>query len=611
MKRSFKFWKRSGVSLATLALAFSVLPTANADYEAAVLSDGPLGYWRFNEPAGDVATDQGSLGLNGEYFGGARVPAESFELLDGRQVNLGAGNLGFQVGEDFDEYMTVGEPIMSDLPEFTMSAWVNPGPRDGGRIGLFGQNDALEFGFINPNQIQMWTPSGQVTNYGIDPVDQVPEDTWFHIATVGTGNSIDLYINGQPVVKAEGPPLYGRSNFPFNIGGGGVFDGSGNQFTGSLDEVAVFAEAISDAQLAAHVAAAKDPNGDYAATVLSDGPLGYWGFNGNGDVAVNEGFGGEALNGTYVGGDNSVAGANESLPGVKGETGFAGEAPDDGYVTIDSSILSGLGEFTLSGFMKAGDIFDNRVGLFGQNDAIEFGLIDPNTVQIWTPGGGNTNFPVVDEIPFEEWVHIAAIGDGEELRIYIDGNEVAVGGGLVNEGAALVDNYGASEFPFNVGGGGVYDASGNQFVGIIDEVAVWDEALTENQIAAHFAAALESLDPTARLDDGSLTDPVERANYVHDVLGTWIGDSNLDGEFNSSDFVAVFTAGLFETGLAATWADGDWNGDGIFGSGDFVAAFTDGGFESGPRPPAAVPEPAGIVLLLVGAFAVARRRVTA
>ena len=93
-------------------------------------------------------------------------------------------------------------------------------------------------------------------------------------------------------------------------------------------------------------------------------------------------------------------------------------------------------------------------------------------------------------------------------------------------------------------------------------------------------------------------------------IPTFVGDSNLDGEFNSSDFVAVFTAGKFEAGTAASWEEGDWNGDGQFTSGDFVAAFTDGGFETGPVPQAsAVPEPSSIVLVLAGFLGlVARRR---
>ena len=121
------------------------------------------------------------------------------------------------------------------------------------------------------------------------------------------------------------------------------------------------------------------------------------------------------------------------------------------------------------------------------------------------------------------------------------------------------------------------------------------------------------VDPTIRLDDGSLTNAAERADYVHDVLGTWIGDSNLDGEFNSTDFVVVFSAGEYEDDVDgnSTWADGDWNGDGDFNSSDFVAAFSDGGYEKGPRAVAAVPEPLCGVMLLTAMVCLSplRRRI--
>ncbi len=107
-------------------------------------------------------------------------------------------------------------------------------------------------------------------------------------------------------------------------------------------------------------------------------------------------------------------------------------------------------------------------------------------------------------------------------------------------------------------------------------------------------------DPLAPLNDGSLTGDA-RVAYVHDELGTWMGDSNVDGEFNSGDLVVVFGAGKYETGEAATWETGDWDGDMLFDSGDLVAAFADGGYEAGIRPaPAAVPEPTGILLLGCG-----------
>lgn len=156
-----------GSVLAALAVV-SMPHHVRADYESAVLADEPIGYWRFNEPDGDTATNIGTEGASyeGEYFGGARVPQGPFTLVDGRTVSgLGADNLAYQVGDDIDEYMSVSESILNNLGEFTMTGWVNPGVRDATRIGLFGQNDVVEFGFISENQIQLWTPAGQVLNY--------------------------------------------------------------------------------------------------------------------------------------------------------------------------------------------------------------------------------------------------------------------------------------------------------------------------------------------------------------------------------------------------------------------------------------------------------------
>lgn len=98
--------------------------------------------------------------------------------------------------------------------------------------------------------------------------------------------------------------------------------------------------------------------------------------------------------------------------------------------------------------------------------------------------------------------------------------------------------------------------------------------------------------------------------WVKDLAKTWIGDANLDGVFDSNDFIQVFSVGKYELPELAVWSEGDWNGDGLFSSGDFVAAFSDGGYELGPRPAAvsAVPEPAGWLLLLMALTGLAARR---
>lgn len=114
------------------------------------------------------------------------------------------------------------------------------------------------------------------------------------------------------------------------------------------------------------------------------------------------------------------------------------------------------------------------------------------------------------------------------------------------------------------------------------------------------------------LNGDNVVDGSDRDVWVNGLKKTYYGDANLDGVFNSSDFIAVFQAGQYEDAAAGNsgWATGDWNGDKEFNSSDFVTAFQAGGYEAGPRPAvASVPEPALSCLGLLGLIALRARRI--
>ncbi len=126
-------------------------------------------------------------------------------------------------------------------------------------------------------------------------------------------------------------------------------------------------------------------------------------------------------------------------------------------------------------------------------------------------------------------------------------------------------------------------------------------------------AATRSLEVDLRfdLDNNGAVDLHDRTIWIEQIRNTFFGDSNLDGEFNSADFVTVFQAGEYEDDvpLNSTWETGDWNGDGDFSSRDFVTAFQSNGYENGVRPVASVPEAKGSLLMMLGiGFAVKLRR---
>jgi hypothetical protein len=95
--------------------------------------------------------------------------------------------------------------------------------------------------------------------------------------------------------------------------------------------------------------------------------------------------------------------------------------------------------------------------------------------------------------------------------------------------------------------------------------------------------SMSPYDAARDLDRDSDTDLVDLELLVNLVLRTYLGDANLDGFFNSSDFVQVFQIGEYEDlfNRNSTWRRGDWNADADATSADLVIAFQDGGYRGG------------------------------
>jgi len=177
---------------------------------------------------------------------------------------------------------------------------------------------------------------------------------------------------------------------------------------------------------------------------------------------------------------NDVVGGNNGTTSgiVSYTTGKVGQAilldGLDDYVGTTVSLLNDMAAFTLAGWVSARNPTDSRIGLFGQNDAIEFGF-DGGNVAVWTASGNqrvDATWPFVDVM----WHHVAAVGDGTSLNVYIDGELAASGGSTTN-------NYGTSTYFFNIGGGGVWDDTGNWLSGKIDEVYLYNRALSDGEVA--------------------------------------------------------------------------------------------------------------------------------
>lgn len=185
-------------------------------------------------------------------------------------------------------------------------------------------------------------------------------------------------------------------------------------------------------------------------------------------------FSGSVTNATCP---SSADGAIDLDEGIEAGVGF--DNTSGSFIDLNTPFLNNLSGFTLEGWINIdlADITGDRVGsLFGQNDAIEFGFYDANSIQCWTAGGGSVNISSTNYPNDGNWHHIAAVGNGTNITIYMDG--VAVG----SPGGTTTTNYGSSAYSAKIGGG-VWDESGGSLTGPILKTGFWNRPLSATEIA--------------------------------------------------------------------------------------------------------------------------------
>jgi hypothetical protein len=222
-----------------------ITPTPDS-YEATVVGMGPIAYWRLNEISGS--------GVARDYVGGYDMThsASVASGITGPRPPTFPGLEGSNTATDYngtDGESSSGVSLMNNRAQFTILGWfrpTGPQPASGGRVGLFGQNDVAEFGYHGLGTIGFWTPTGGFASFGSGLVQN---NQWYFITATGDGKNLTLYLNGLVVANVAGTVAnYGSSSSPFNIGYA-VLDTTGNNFLGTIDEVAFFDRALTPAEI--------------------------------------------------------------------------------------------------------------------------------------------------------------------------------------------------------------------------------------------------------------------------------------------------------------------------------------------------------------------------
>lgn len=492
-------------------------------YETMVAIDGAIEYLRLDEPNPnfDTAINSGRLGAaaDGTHFPGLahQVPGAIAGSSD-----TAAGYSAIDAVSNDGGVPTI-VPYLPDLNpagSFTVEAWLKP------TIATLANQQCPLYNRITaggsfPNRegwdvfqqaagwrFRMFNGNGGNTVFNVT-AGPLTVGGWQHLVAVYNAStpSLTVYVNGVAQSSSAPNGIYAaNSSAPFAIGGFPLYSNGHyeNPFTGSIDEVALYTNALSGAQVLAHYqngtnAARLTP---YETLVGLDGPVAYWRLDEPArNVATNIGTLGAGANGTYATVTNGIyfslpnSVAGPQAPALAGfETNNLAANFDGGtnYVELlNPASLNFTGRITVEAWIQPAAAQNNFADIIahGVNDtdnAEDVLRITDSTSYLaasWDGANHGVSFDVPGDLGSGNWVHLAGTYDGTNWNLFRNG--VLAGSVADSTGALLVTNAN-----WAVGARGRWKfATGLErlFTGPIDEVAIYNYALSQNRIQAHYS----------------------------------------------------------------------------------------------------------------------------
>lgn len=476
------------VLFVSTAFALGVLFGAPVAHAAATLNAPPndlglAGWWTFN--SNDV-TGTSVLDMSGNNETGT-----TFSSPKGVPGVLGQA-LSFNGTSQLVQYSYVPQDGTT-----TFAAWIKPNTTSGYQniVGMTSWWTAsYGYGMIIDNGYLVGLAANNNGGWDANLRTPITPGVWSYVVFTlngwGAGATGKLYVNG--VLKST--YVGNASNYSYAFSIGGVNDtayGAGRLgffFGGDIDNVRMYNRVLSAAEIQHNYDIYKlgitspTVSGASPTRLLTNGLVGYWTFDGantNWTANTTADVSGKGYTGTMVG-------MSPATSAVLGRFGQALNFNGTGYVAINNSASSfnfGTGNFSVSIWFKEpfgaspsylfSKYYDNNYWDY------DFGI---GTINNWcSPGtislGFTMNLVNGGCIKENVWHHVVGVRNGAVLQLYLDGKPV---GSHAIATSTSYDNPGIVEI-----GGHTF---ANPFPGIIDDVRVYDRALSQTEVTQLYNA---------------------------------------------------------------------------------------------------------------------------
>lgn len=545
--------KKVSAASVLAVVALSLLPVmpakAQSPYFQAVTNLNPIAYWPLQEsvqpPTANVETNLGSFGsVANAYYASTNVIQQFSPGATGdgdTAVEFLGNNSGFMIVPTTDNRVSLpaGQP-------FTVETWAfatggnqfvsmvnqtgpigaggnNAGPNSAGwslnqnwlpyKGTATGNNSLLGWSF------HVFNGSGSTGGAEADAAYAFNLNQWYHIVGVFDGVNCTVYVDGVnattyqiPMSGSYVPDTWDPIQFGGNRGLGA------NPYHGAVDDVAIYTNALTAAQIANHYAAV---GSGYAGTILSDNPVMYWRMDAPAytqppvssyPTAAN--YGSASITNFNTAGNTAVYQPG-SVPGVAGPSysGFGNQtnacafngivgAVDGGYNALldPTGNVSTNSPYTLVAWFQGNPTDNNgRWNTLASHSDKSWRLKINNGQSLWN--GGTSAQPGIAaslaNVNDGNWHMLAGVSDGTNQTVWVDG---AVFSSVTNQNQTIT---GANNKDVFLGGApdfleptnGQYNTGQQYLAGKLAHVSYFTNALSQAQIQNLYSVAVPHAAP--------------------------------------------------------------------------------------------------------------------
>jgi hypothetical protein len=437
-------------------------------------SHGLIGYWAQRSVDGDSVQD---------FTGNSDGTMKKFKLDQSQLTFMPEGGVSF---DGQSTYIKIEDATPFNLGEFSLETWVKLDRSHENQVFMNRGSAPQDFTFYLYDRIRFLVQDAGTYSHvnGLVP----PADEWVHIVgTHAADGTKKLYYNGilQHETTVSPKPL--TSNNPLYIG---ALEPGSRHLDGQMENMRIWGKALSEGEILQLLQT--PPENEDINAMKSNGLIAYW---------ASRSVDGQTIVDLTGNGNNGEFGAFEI-----DETNLAFK-PDEGivfdgftnYAVLNEPLLFDIDTITVEAWVNVDiALHDRQVsnrGIVGRGNTSQYfsmfaGSQYGNRLHMALADTSDSAAPTP---PAGQWVHVCGTFDMEVLTFYYNGNIV--------DSIDAFDIIPWGDDPLYVGS---LSDTGGFFQGALDNIRVWDRALSQAEIIELLGTTPENENTAAMANNGLL-----------------------------------------------------------------------------------------------------------